>query len=72
MAALRTMGLFLRQDALHKFSRTHSLRILLLAWVIFAFILVSSYSGNLTAFLTVRKNPSRPETLEQLADTGLP
>lgn len=66
---LQTIGLLLGQDTLHGFSSSHSTRLLLMSWMIFAFIIGTGYRGNLTAFLTIPKYPKRIETLEQLAQS---
>ncbi|XP_045112347.1 uncharacterized protein LOC123505228 [Portunus trituberculatus] len=62
------LGMLLGQSLLHRMPDTSSSRILVTAWLIFAVILGSAYSGNLTASLTLPKHPARPETLLQLVD----
>lgn len=63
-----TMGMLLGQSLLHRLPNISSSRILVTAWLVFAVILGSAYSGNLTAALTLPKYPPRPETLPQLVD----
>ncbi|XP_063886372.1 ionotropic receptor 93a-like [Scylla paramamosain] len=65
---LDMMGMLLGQSLLHHMPNTSSSRILVTAWLVFAVILGSAYSGNLTASLTLPKYPARPETLPQLVD----
>lgn len=48
-----------------------STRVMLAAWLIFAFIVGTVYRSNLTASLTVPTYPSRAETLLELAQTGV-
>ncbi|XP_069160799.1 uncharacterized protein [Procambarus clarkii] len=43
-----------------------SSRVLLVAWLVFTFVVGTVYRGNLTAALTMPKYPHTPETLEQL------
>nr|XP_045612753.1 glutamate receptor-like [Procambarus clarkii] len=43
-----------------------SSRVLLVAWLVFTFVVGTVYRGNLTATLTMPKYPPTPETLEQL------
>lgn len=51
--------------------RRSSTRVVLAAWLIFAFVVGTVYRGNLTASLTVPRYPPRAETLAQLASTGV-
>lgn len=62
------VGMLLGQSLLHRLPDTSSSRVLLATWMVFAVVLGSAYSGNLTAFLTLPKYPPRPETLPQLVD----
>ncbi|MPC31306.1 hypothetical protein E2C01_024592 [Portunus trituberculatus] len=64
------VGMLLGQSLSHHLFKTSSSRILVAAWLVFAIILGSAYSGNLTATLTLPKYPPRPETLKQLVDTA--
>lgn len=64
------VGMLLGQSLSHHLFKTSSSRILLAAWLVFAIILGSAYSGNLTATLTLPKYPPRPETLKQLVDAA--
>ncbi|XP_050713410.1 ionotropic receptor 93a-like [Eriocheir sinensis] len=59
-------GILLGQSLLHRLPSTSSSRVLVAAWLMFALILGTAYSGNLTASLTLPKYPPRPETLAQL------
>ncbi|XP_050712684.1 uncharacterized protein LOC126996356 [Eriocheir sinensis] len=63
---LNMVGLILGQSFSYSPSSAFSSRILLAAWLVFVIIFSWSYSGNLTASLTLPKYPSRPETLSQL------
>ncbi|XP_042224455.1 ionotropic receptor 93a-like [Homarus americanus] len=47
-----------------------STRVLMATWLVFSFIVGIAYRGNLTAFLTVPKYPTRAENLEQLITVG--
>ncbi|XP_068219629.1 ionotropic receptor 93a-like [Palaemon carinicauda] len=62
------IGMFLSQS-LGNLPTTHSSRMLIVTWLIFAFIVGTAYRGNLTAFLTIPKYPPKIDTLEQLADS---
>ncbi|XP_063886371.1 ionotropic receptor 93a-like [Scylla paramamosain] len=64
------VGMLLAQSLSHHLFKTSSRRILVAAWLVFAIILGSAYSGNLTATLTLPKYPPRPETLKQLVDAA--
>lgn len=64
------VGMLLGQSLSHHLFKTSSSRILLAAWLVFAIILGSAYTGNLTATLTLPKYPPRPETLTQLVDAA--
>lgn len=61
-------GILLGQSLLHRLPNTSSSRVLVAAWLVFALILGSAYSGNLTASLTLPKYPPRPETLPQVVE----
>lgn len=60
----------LGQDLSGYFPSTHSCRLLLALWLVFAFIVGTAYRGNLTASLTAPKYPARPETLKELVSAG--
>ncbi|KAK7072393.1 hypothetical protein SK128_002424 [Halocaridina rubra] len=60
------VGIFLGQTSGNKFPNKTSVRILLCSWLLFSFIVVTVYKGNLTAYLTLPKYPPRAETLEEL------
>ncbi|XP_066980161.1 ionotropic receptor 93a-like [Macrobrachium rosenbergii] len=66
--AFSAFGMFFSQS-LCDLPTTLSSRVLVLSWLIFAFIIGTAYRGNLTAFLTIPKYPPRIDTLEQLADS---
>ncbi|XP_050712678.1 ionotropic receptor 93a-like [Eriocheir sinensis] len=61
-------GILLGQSLLHRLPSFSSSRVLVAAWLVFALILGTVYSGNLTASLTLPKYPPRPETLPQLVE----
>ncbi|KAK8397750.1 hypothetical protein O3P69_004501 [Scylla paramamosain] len=63
------VGSFLGQGLPYWLSRSSSTRVVVTAWVIFAFIIATVYRSNLTAALTLPKYPSRPETLQEIVDT---
>lgn len=56
------------QNLSHQLFRSNSNRVLLVTWLVFAFIVGTVYRGNLTAALTVPNSPPRPETVEQLVN----
>nr|XP_053641793.1 uncharacterized protein LOC128695317 [Cherax quadricarinatus] len=60
------VGTLLGQSTKKQLSESSSSRLLLVTWLVFAFIVSNVYRGNLTAALTLPKYPARPETLEQL------
>ncbi|KAK4293317.1 hypothetical protein Pmani_033977 [Petrolisthes manimaculis] len=72
LSVLAPARVLLAQDLAHYYPRASSLRVLLATWMIFSFVVGASYRGSLTAFLTIRKYPARPETLQQLALTKRP
>ncbi|XP_050733479.1 uncharacterized protein LOC127007033 isoform X3 [Eriocheir sinensis] len=62
----------LLDEAIHgELPRRSPTRVVLAAWLIFAFIVGTVYRSNLTASLTAPKYPPRPETLTELVDTGV-
>lgn len=61
-------AILLGQSSLHHLPSASSSRVLVAAWLVFALILGSAYSGNLTASLTLPKYPPRPETLPELVE----
>ncbi|XP_050733482.1 uncharacterized protein LOC127007033 isoform X4 [Eriocheir sinensis] len=62
----------LLDEAIHgELPRRSPTRVVLTAWLIFAFIVGTVYRSNLTASLTAPKYPPRPETLTELVDTGV-
>ena len=64
-----TVGMLLGQNLPKRLSITSSIRVLVAAWLMFAFILAVAYRSNLTASLTLPKYPPRPETLQEVVDT---
>ncbi|XP_042225916.1 uncharacterized protein LOC121868951 [Homarus americanus] len=67
---LEVFGMLLGQELSKKLSSDMSSRLLVSAWIVFAFIVGTAYRGNLTASLTAPKYPARVETLEQLVSSG--
>ncbi|XP_071533998.1 LOW QUALITY PROTEIN: ionotropic receptor 21a [Panulirus ornatus] len=59
----------LGQNLSGRLPRGTSIRLIMGTWLVFAFIMGAAYRGNLTAFLTVPKYPTRPEDLHQLLVT---
>lgn len=59
-------GLLMGQNIPQQLTRTSSNRLVVAAWLVFAYVLVSVYNGNMTAKLTVPIYPPRPETLAEL------
>lgn len=67
--ALQAMtGMLLGQSFLQHLPSSSSIRVLVAAWLVFALILGTAYSGNLTASLTLPKYQPRPETLPDLVE----
>ncbi|ROT65113.1 Variant Ionotropic Glutamate Receptor, partial [Penaeus vannamei] len=64
--AFGVVGTLLGQSLNQLHSHSNAARLLLGAWLIFAFILGTAYRGNLTAALTLPMYPPRPETLQEL------
>ncbi|XP_047473672.1 ionotropic receptor 21a-like isoform X2 [Penaeus chinensis] len=62
-------GILMWQSVVLSAARDHGSRVLVMAWMIFAFIVGTAYRGNLTAALTLPKYPPRVETLLQLVNT---
>ncbi|XP_071527772.1 ionotropic receptor 21a-like [Panulirus ornatus] len=62
-------GMLLGQNLPRRLPTTSSSRLLVAAWLVFAFIIGTVYRGNLTAHLTLPKYPPRPETVEELIET---
>ncbi|XP_071533857.1 ionotropic receptor 21a-like [Panulirus ornatus] len=60
---------FLNQNLTEKLPKTNTSRVLVTAWLVFAFIIGAAYQGNLTAALTLPKYPPRPETVEDFVNT---
>lgn len=66
---LGVLGSLLAQNMPKNFSRgTSSSHLLLVTWLVYAFIVGTAYRGNLTASLTAPHYPPRVETLRQLVD----
>ncbi|XP_037800843.1 uncharacterized protein LOC119595769 [Penaeus monodon] len=70
LAVQEIIRTLLGQDLSGYFPSTHSCRLLLALWLVFAFIVGTAYRGNLTASLTAPKYPARPETLKELVSAG--
>lgn len=67
-STLTILKTFLGQNLSGQLPNRSSTRVLMTAWLVFAFIVGTVYRGNLTAALTLVKYPPRPETLEELLD----
>lgn len=63
-------GMLLGQNLPRRLPTTSSTRVLVTAWLLFAFIIGAAYRGNLTASLTLPIYPARPETLKELVDAA--
>ncbi|XP_071527025.1 ionotropic receptor 93a-like [Panulirus ornatus] len=61
-------GMLLGQNLPRRLPTTSSSRLLVAAWLVFAFIIGTVYRCNLTAHLTLPKYPPRPETVEELVE----
>ena len=66
MICLEVAGTFVGQSFRVKKHLVTSIRVLLISWLIFSFIIGTAYKGNLIASLATPRYPSRPETLDQL------
>ncbi|XP_066947201.1 ionotropic receptor 21a-like [Macrobrachium rosenbergii] len=66
LVILDVLGTLLGQALSNRLPVTASTKVLLLIWLIFAFIVGTVYKGNLMAFLVAPRYPPRPETLEEL------
>ena len=53
--SLRFIKLLYSVYHIHSFARLHSLQVLRIVWSIFAFLMVSCYTANLAASLTIQK-----------------
>ncbi|XP_069982931.1 ionotropic receptor 21a-like [Penaeus vannamei] len=62
-------GILMWQSVVLNAVRNNGTRVLVMAWMLFAFIVGTAYRGNLTAALTLPKYPPRVETLLQLVST---
>ncbi|XP_045124005.1 ionotropic receptor 93a-like [Portunus trituberculatus] len=58
----------LSQNLSMQLPKSHANRGLLIAWLLFAFIVGTVYRSNLTAALTLPKYPPRPETVEDMVE----
>ncbi|XP_050706694.1 glutamate receptor 2-like [Eriocheir sinensis] len=70
-AVLDTLGILLGHDMQLRMSRWTAGFVLVLSWLILAMVVSTGYRGTLTAFLSVPKYPSRPETMEELAKANV-
>ncbi|XP_066947199.1 ionotropic receptor 93a-like [Macrobrachium rosenbergii] len=66
LVILDVLGTLLGQALSNRLPETASTKVLLLIWLMFAFIVGTVYKGNLMAFLVAPRYPPRPETLEEL------
>ncbi|XP_066984727.1 ionotropic receptor 93a-like [Macrobrachium rosenbergii] len=60
------IGTLLSQAPSSRLPEHNSIRVLVMAWLIFAFIIGAAYRGNLIASLTLSKSPPRPETIDEI------
>ncbi|XP_068210686.1 ionotropic receptor 93a-like [Palaemon carinicauda] len=63
---LEVLGTLLGQGLSDRLPVSVSTRLLLILWLIFAFIVGTVYKGNLVASIVAPRYPPRPETLEEL------
>ncbi|XP_037782482.1 ionotropic receptor 93a-like [Penaeus monodon] len=63
---IEVVGILIGENLYKTLPSQNSRRVLLATWLVFAFVLGSAYTGNLTAALTLPKYPPRPETLREL------
>lgn len=59
-------GLLVGQGLPKRLIGTSSGRLVIATWMVFTYVIVSAFNGNLTATLTVPTYPPRPETLAEL------
>ncbi|KAK7080315.1 hypothetical protein SK128_025429 [Halocaridina rubra] len=67
-AILDTLRILLGQPHSSLILETNPVRILILTWLLFAFIVGIVYKSSLTAYLTLPKYPQRPESMEELVE----
>ncbi|XP_064099498.1 uncharacterized protein LOC135210575 isoform X1 [Macrobrachium nipponense] len=60
------IGTLLSQAPSSRLPEHYSIRVLVMAWLIFAFIIGAAYRGNLIASLTLSKSPPRAETIDEI------
>lgn len=70
-AVLETVGMLLGQDIWLQMPRWTAAKLLVLLWLVLAFVISTGYKGTLIAFLSVPKYPTRPETMEELAKSNV-
>lgn len=58
--------LLVGQDLSERLTGSSSRRVVVATWLIFCYVVVSIYNGNLTASLTLPKPPPRAQTVAQL------
>ncbi|KAG7163523.1 Ionotropic receptor 21a-like 3 [Homarus americanus] len=66
VVALDLGGILLGQSLPQRLCKTNPSRVMVAAWLVFAFIIGTAYRGNLTAFLMLPELAPRPETIEEL------
>ncbi|XP_047482680.1 uncharacterized protein LOC125034746 [Penaeus chinensis] len=66
--ALEVVGTLFSQNLFKTLPTTDPSRVLVVFWLIFAFVVGTAYRGNLTAALTLPKYPSKPETLKEVVE----
>ncbi|XP_069982149.1 ionotropic receptor 21a-like [Penaeus vannamei] len=63
---LEVVGTLIGENLYKTLPTATSGRIVLTVWLVFAFVIGTAYTGNLTAALTLPKYPPRVETIEEL------
>ncbi|XP_069982150.1 ionotropic receptor 21a-like [Penaeus vannamei] len=65
---LEVVGALFYQNLFKTLPTTDPSRVLVVFWLIFAFVVGTAYRGNLTAALTLPKYPLKPETLSEVVE----
>lgn len=66
---LEVVGTLFSQNLYKTLPSSDPSRVLVVFWLIFAFVVGTAYRGNLTAALTLPKYPPKPETLSEVVQT---
>ncbi|KAK4313258.1 hypothetical protein Pmani_015374 [Petrolisthes manimaculis] len=66
---MEVLGSLLGQGLYGRLSTSRSNHILMASWLFFGVVVSTGYRGSLIASLTIPRQPSRPETLEELVTT---